>query len=258
MKNEKMPFLEHLSELRRTIAILAAGVGAGFLVSFFFSEKIFGILTVPLRYDVVFKPQYPFAGLLPKGAGAGSLVFLAPAEAFWMHMKISLVAGGVLSSPLTVYLAWKFVSPGLLEREKKYAVPFVLATCFLFALGALFCFIVILPFAMKFLLNYKTEHLTPMISVGNYVDFTLKFILAFGAVFELPLVLVFLTRTGVVSPDALAAKRKYAVLFAFVAAAVLTPTPDAFNQTLMAVPIMLLYECGILASRVFSRRPKDG
>jgi sec-independent protein translocase protein TatC len=107
---------------------------------------------------------------------------------------------------------------------------------------------------MNFLLNYKTENLTPMISVGNYVDLCLKFILAFGAIFELPVVSVFLTRMGIVTPEFLAKNRKYAVLIAFIAAAVLTPTPDAFNQTLMAVPIIILYEVGIWASRIFKKK----
>lgn len=116
---------------------------------------------------------------------------------------------------------------------------------------------IVLPFAMNFLLTYKTENLVPMISVGKYVDFCLKFILAFGAIFELPLIILFLSRMGIVRPETLARQRKYAILGAFVVAAILTPTPDAFNQTLMAVPIVLLYEAGILLSRLLVRR-KDG
>jgi sec-independent protein translocase protein TatC len=107
---------------------------------------------------------------------------------------------------------------------------------------------------MGFLLTYKTESITPMLSVGNYVDFCLKFILAFGAIFELPIVIIFLTRMGFVTPKTLAKHRKYAIILAFVAAAFLTPTPDAFNQTLMAVPIIILYELGVLVSRIFVKR----
>jgi sec-independent protein translocase protein TatC len=130
----------------------------------------------------------------------------------------------------------------------------VFTASLLFLVGASFCFLFVLPFAMGFLLTYKTESMTPMLSVGNYVDFCLKFILAFGAVFELPIVIVFLTRVGIVSPQTLAKNRKFAILFAFIIAAILTPTPDAFNQTLMAVPIIVLYEAGILVSRLFVRR----
>ncbi len=127
----------------------------------------------------------------------------------------------------------------------------------MFVLGSAFCFLVVLPFAMTFLLGYKTGTLVPMLSVGSYVDFCLKFILAFGAIFELPLVLIFLTRLGVVTTKSLARNRKYAILFAFIAAALLTPTPDAFNQMLMAVPIIILYEAGILLSMLFARRRGD-
>jgi sec-independent protein translocase protein TatC len=120
----------------------------------------------------------------------------------------------------------------------------------------MFCFTIVLPFAMKFLLNYKTESLMPMLSVERYIDFCLKFILAFGVVFELPLVIIFLTRLGIVTPQTLAKNRKYAVLLAFVTAAILTPTPDAFNQTLMALPIIVLYEGGLIASRIILRGKK--
>ena len=148
------------------------------------------------------------------------------------------------------------MAPGLLDKEKKYAIPFVFTTTFLFLIGALFCFIIILPFAMNFLLNYKTENLQPMLSVGKYVDFCLKFILAFGAIFELPVLTVFLTKMGIVTPAFLAKNRKYAVLIAFVLAALLTPTPDAFNQSLMAIPIIILYEVGIWTSRILDRKKK--
>jgi sec-independent protein translocase protein TatC len=186
-----------------------------------------------------------------------SLVFLAPAEAFWMHMKVSFVASFIVALPVIFFQIWRFISPGLLSNEKKYLIPFLVSSTALFLAGALFCFVIILPFAMTFLLGYKTGSLTPMISVGSYIDFCLKFILAFGAIFELPLVIVFLSKFGIVSPQGLSKNRKYAVLFAFIAAAVLTPTPDAFNQVLMAVPIIILYEIGILLSIIIYRKKKN-
>jgi len=171
-----------------------------------------------------------------------------------MHLKVSFVVGLMLALPVILHQLWKFISPGLLAKERKYIAPFVVTATLLFLAGAAFCFLFVLPFAMSFLLTYKIGALTPMLSVGNYVNFCLKFILAFGAVFELPIVIVFLTRMGVVTPKTLAKNRKYAALLAFVASAVLTPTPDAFNQTLMAVPIIILYEAGILVSRFIVRR----
>lgn len=252
-----MPITLHLVELRRRIMIVVVALFAGFLASFNYSEDIFRLLTLPLRSNVRYMAAYPFVSFTPKEHALTSLVFLAPAEAFWVHMKIALVSGLVLSFPIFAYELWRFVSPGLLEKEKKYAAPFVLVSSWLFLTGALFCFIIVLPFAMGFLLTYKTESLTPMISVSSYADFCLKFVLAFGVVFEIPVAMVFLTRMGIISPESLSKNRKYAVLLAFVLAAVLTPTPDAFNQTLMALPILVLYEGGIIASRVLRVRKHD-
>jgi sec-independent protein translocase protein TatC len=253
MVEEKMPFTAHLGELRKRLMVSVAAVFAGFIVCFTFSEDIFRVLTVPLRAGIAFKTLFPFVYLVPRET-AHELIFLGPAEAFWAHLKIAMIAGIVVASPALFFEFWRFISPGLHEKERKMAAPFMGVTTALFFAGTLFCFVIVLPFAMKFLLTYKTEHLTPMLSVGKYIDFSLKFILAFGVVFELPVVIVFLTRMGVVTPRTLARNRKYAVLLAFVAAALLTPTPDAFNQSLMAVPIIVLYEGGILASRLVARR----
>lgn len=249
-----MALTGHLGELRKRAFISLAAVAVGFVVAFNFSENIFQLLTLPMRADISFKAAYPFLRLIPKESPVENLVFLAPAEAFWVHLKVSLITGLIATLPVSFHQLWKFLSPGLLEKEKKYTLPFIFIASGLFFFGVVFCFGIVLPFAMRFLLNYKTGTLQPMISVERYIDFCLKFTLAFGAVFELPLVLVFLTRMGFVTPKTLAKNRKYAALFAFVAAAILTPTPDAFNQTLMAVPIIILYEGGILASRIFARR----
>lgn len=252
--DERMPLTEHLSDLRKRIIVSLVALLAGFIISFNFSEEIFKLLTMPMHSNISFKYSYPFIAFIPKEGQNTSLVFLAPAEAFWMHMKVSLIAGLMQSLPVILYQLWKFISPGLLPKERKYVGPFVVSATGLFMFGALFCFAVVLPFAMGFLLTYKTGSMTPMISVGNYIDFCLKFILAFGVVFELPIIILFLTRMGLVSTKTLAKNRKYAALLAFVAAAFLTPTPDAFNQLLMAVPIIFLYEIGILVSRIFARK----
>jgi len=250
-----MPLTAHLSDLRRSILVSIAFLGIAFVVLFNYSEQIFRILTFPLDAELKLEPHRPFFHVTEKPPT--SLVFLSPAEAFWMHLKVSFVAALVVSLPVIFYEVWHFISPGLLKKEKKYVLPFLFFSTTLFLIGAGFCFIVVLPFAMTFLLGYKTASLTPMLSVGNYIDFCLKFILAFGAIFELPLVIIFLTRFGIVTPKTLAKNRKYAVLIAFVLAAVLTPTPDAFNQTLMAVPIIILYEIGILVSRLLAVKKKN-
>ncbi|MHB8881693.1 MAG: twin-arginine translocase subunit TatC [Thermodesulfovibrionales bacterium] len=256
MDRIEMPLIEHLAELRKRLLISFSFLGIAFVVLFRFSEHIFRLLIFPLKSELKFVPVRPFITVIEKQA-ASSLVFLAPAEAFWMHMKVCMVAALIVSLPVIFFQVWRFISPGLVEKEKKYVVPFIFFSSALFLFGALFCFVIVLPFAMTFLLGYKTEHITPMLSVGSYIDFCLKFILAFGAIFELPLVILFLTRFGLITPDTLAKHRRYAVLFAFIAGAMLTPTPDAFNQALMAVPIIILYEIGILLSRILYRRGKN-
>jgi sec-independent protein translocase protein TatC len=167
-----------------------------------------------------------------------------------MYMKLGFIAGIFLALPFLLLQVWLFISPGLKKRERMYALPFIVSGTGMFVLGALFCQYVILPFAMQFLLTYQTAQLTPMISVGHYVDFCSKFLLSFGLVFELPLVITLLSKLGLVTPQFLARNRKYAVLIAFIVAAILTPTPDMFNQTLMAAPILVLYEIGIIMARL--------
>lgn len=255
MSDEKMSFVSHLEELRRRIIICLVAIGAGFLVTFNYSEIILGFLKRPLTTDLAFSRTYPFLRSLPRPGPPIDLIFLAPAEAFWMHMKIALFAGLLLTLPIVLYQIWKFIAPGLLSREKRYALPFVVFSTAFFIGGLLFCFYFVLPFSLNFLLTYKTENLKPMISIGNYIDFTAKFLLGFGVVFELPLAIAIATRMGLVTPQFLSRNRKYAILISFTIAAILTPTPDIFNQTLMALPMYLLYEVGVLAARILIRKP---
>lgn len=250
VSDKKMPLTEHLGELRKRITISLIAIFVGFGLSFYYSEHIFYLLTLPLQGKLKFSLTNPFIFLEILKNPDRQLVFLAPTEAFWTHLKISVISGIIVSSPIILYELGRFVAPGLLPKEKKYVFPLIIVIASLFLLGAMFCFFFVLPFAMNFLLTYKTEALKPMLSVGRYIDFCLKFILAFGVIFEIPVVIVFLTKMGVITTQSLAKNRKYAVLIAFVIAALLTPTPDAFNQILMAGPIILLYEAGIWVSRL--------
>jgi len=256
MEEHKMPITEHLGDLRKRIIVCVIALFITFLISFNYSEDIFRFIMFPLKYNLAFSVKNMYIHFIPQDKLQNTkLVFLAPAEAFWMNIKVAFVAGLISALPVIFHQLWKFISPGLLHKEKRYVVPFILLATSLFLIGAAFCFFIVLPFAMGFLLTYKVgDFLSPMLSVGNYVDFCLKFILAFGAVFELPIAIIFFTRMGIVTPKTLAKNRKYAVLLAFVVAAILTPTPDVFNQTLMAVPIIVLYEVGIILSRIFKRR----
>lgn len=259
MEDDKMPLTDHLGELRKRLLLSLAAVFITFLIAFIYSEDIFKLVMFPLKYNLDFSVRDMYMRFVPQDKLHDTkLVFLAPAEAFWMNLKVAFVAGLMLALPIIFHQVWKFISPGLLSREKKYVLPFVFMATVLFLAGASFCFFIVLPFALGFLLTYKVgDFLMPMLSVGQYVDFCLKFILAFGAIFELPIVIILLTKLGIVTPKTLAKNRKYAVLFAFIAGGILTPTPDAFNQTLMAVPIIILYEIGIWISPLFTAKKKD-
>jgi len=229
--------MEHLGELRVRIMRAMYGLLAGTVIALPFSERIVDWLARPitrLGYE---------------------LVFTAPAEAFWVQMKVGLIAGVFIAAPVILWQVWAFIAPGLHGHEKKYAVPFVLIGSVMFLAGGAFSLFVVTPYALTFLLSYARPGLKPMITIQNHIDFLLKFTLAFGAVFELPLALTLLARMGVVNARMLAKNRRYAILGAFVAGAVLTPTPDAFNQALMAGPLIILYEVGIVCARIFGRKP---
>lgn len=251
-----MSFLEHLSDLRRKIVVSLIATCVTFVVTFNYSEQILKFLMFPLRYSLDFSVRKMYIYFAPQDKLHNTkLVFLAPAEGFWMNMKIAFVAALILALPVIFQQLWSFISPGLHRKEKKYVIPFVLIATSLFLVGVAFCFFIVLPFAMGFLLTYKIgDFMMPMLSVGQYIDFCLKFLLAFGIVFELPIFIVFATRFGLVTTKTLAKNRRYAILIAFIIAAILTPTPDAFNQTLMAVPMIALYEVGILISRILIRQ----
>lgn len=259
MEDEKLPITEHLGELRKRIFISLIAFLTAFIVSFNFSDDIFRLIVFPLKYNLALSLKNPYLQFLPDDKLEGAkLVFLAPAEALWMSIKISAVAALIMGLPVFLYQLWRFISPGLLRHEKKYFIPFIFSASTLFLLGAFFCFFIVLPFAISFLLTYKVgDILMPMLSVGMYVDFCLKFILSFGLIFELPIIIIFLTKMDIVTPQFLAKNRKYAILMSFVLAAILTPTPDAFNQILMSFPIIVLYEVGIWLSRLFKRKRKS-
>lgn len=248
----KMPFLAHLGELRRRLIKTVIAVGVGFLLTFKFSGVIMAFLRRPLVTELAIQWRYPFMVSRVKGAPP-ELIFTAPAEAFWIHLKVALLAGLVVALPVVLFQIWRFVEPGLLAKERRFALPFVVLSTISFAAGMAFCFFLVLPYAFGFLLTYDPT-LKPMLKIGEYIDFTMKFLLGFGVIFELPLGIIIAARLGLVTPEFLARSRKYALLLCFIVGAVLTPTPDIFNQTLMAVPMYLLYEVGIVAARIMARR----
>jgi sec-independent protein translocase protein TatC len=238
MDEKKVPLTTHLQELRKRLILSFIGVGVGFAICYAFAESIFDILAAPLLKA------------MPKG---GSLIFTSVAEAFFTYMKVAFIAGLILASPFVLYQIWAFVAPGLYRHEKKYVIPFVLAGSFFFAIGIFFGYSVAIPIGFKFLLGYATDFVKPMPSMKEYLSFSLKFLLAFGIVFEFPVVLVLLARIGVVNSKMLAKQRKYAILLIFIFAAILTP-PDIISQVILALPLIGLYELSIVLSRIFGKK----
>ncbi len=255
-EESKMSFWSHLEELRKRLVNMAIAIGIGFILCFNYSEEILGLLLVPMNYTTEFVSSFPFLHYTPNKA-TQELYFTTLVEPIMSHLKIGFIAGIIVMVPFLLHQVWKFIAPGLLPKERKYAGQFVFFATLFFFTGVLFCYFLLLPFAIPFLVTYKTEHLKPIIKIGDYIDFTLKFMLASGAVFELPLLMIILGRMGIIQPESLAKFRKYAFLIAFIIGGIVTPTPDVFNMTIMSLPIYFLYELGILGVRILGRKKKD-
>jgi sec-independent protein translocase protein TatC len=239
-EEEKMSLTSHLEELKTRLIRVLIVVGIGFGICYLFKEWSFRVITKPL------------VDAMP---AQSTLIFTGLPEAFFIHMKIAFFASLLLTAPYTLFEIWRFVSPGLYRDEKKYVFPFVFFSSLLFGSGVLFGYFVALPPAFAFFVSFSTDALKPMISFREYLDLTLKFLLAFGLSFEMPVFIFFLAKLGVVNAKMLAKQRRYAILIIFIAAAILTPSPDVLSQILMAIPLMFLYEVSIFVAK-FARRKK--
>lgn len=238
---EKQSFLSHLEELRKRLVVCAIGVGAGFVIAYIFAERLFQLLVAPLK------------AVMPEG---DQLIFTNLPEMFFAYIKVAFIAGIMAASPLIFYQLWMFIAPGLYRKEKKMAIPFVISSTILFVGGALFGYFVVFPFGFKFFIGFSNEYVKALPSVKQYFSFSMKLLFAFGAVFELPVIIFFLSKMGIVTPQFLRQKRKYAILLTFALAAILTP-PDVITQCMMAGPLIVLYEIGILVSRIAQKKKED-
>ncbi|MBW2654993.1 MAG: twin-arginine translocase subunit TatC [Deltaproteobacteria bacterium] len=242
-KEEKSPFTEHLGELRDRLVRSFIAVAIGFVAAYFFKEKLFEILIAPL--------------VIAMGEnGNAQMIFTGLPEAFFTYLKVALLTGIILATPVLFYEFWMFVSPGLYRAEKKYFLPIVFLSVFFFAVGASFGYFIVFPYGFKFFLGFATETISAMPSMKEYLSFASKMLLAFGFVFELPLVLTFMARMGLVTVPFLKKNRKYAILLFFVGAALITP-PDVVTQVMMALPLMLLYEISIIGAKIFGKKKTD-
>lgn len=236
--DEKIPFTAHLDELRKRLIYCFIAVGAGFIVSYGFKERLFQILINPLISVMGTEDKLIFTGL---------------PEAFFTYLKVALLSGLILAAPVIIYQFWMFVAPGLYEKEKRLLIPIVFLSTVFFIGGSLFGYFVVFPFGFKFFLGFASETIKPFPSMREYLGFSSKLLLAFGLVFELPIVITFLARLGLVTVDFLKKNRKYALVLFFVGAAILTP-PDVVTQIMLALPLMLLYEISIIGARLFGRK----
>jgi len=235
---DKIPFSAHLEELRKRLIICFIAIGVGFVLSYGFKEKLFEILT------------HPLIRVMPSG---DKLIFTGLPEAFFTYLKVAFISGIILSTPVIFYQFWKFVAPGLYDKEKRLLFPIVALSTLFFVGGAFFGYFIVFPFGFKFFLGFASDTIRPLPSMREYLSFSTKMLLAFGLVFELPLIITFFARMGIVSVDLLKKKRKYAILIIFTVSAILTP-PDVATQIMMAVPLMVLYEVSIVGAKIFGKK----
>ncbi len=239
----KMSFLEHLDELRRRLLRIVTYLLVGFLVCWFFHKRIYHFIALPIT------------SVLPPG---NKLAYTNVTDPFTIYMKAAFIAGIFLTIPLSLYEVWKFIAPGLYRKEKKYVVPFLVSSVLLFVLGGAFCYAVVLPTTFGFLIQLGADF-TPVIKIDEYLDLTLMLLLGFGLVFEMPVIVAFLSIFGLVSAKFLWDKFRYSIVIIVVLAAIISPTGDAFNLAIWSAPMILLYVISIGVAALFGwRRKKSG
>ena len=238
----KMSFLDHLDELRKRLIVTAVALLGGFLICFAFISPIFDFIMRPLQE------------ILPDG---GRLVYTEPTEAFFLYIKVAALAGLVLATPVVLSQVWLFVAPGLYVHEKRFAIPFVVLATGFFVGGALFSHFILFPVAWRFFAGFASDYMDFMPRIQPAFSLYVKLVLACGVVFQMPTVVFFLARVGVVTPGFLSRNIKYAILLIFIFAAILTPTGDPVTLTLMASPMILLYILSIGIAWLFGRKTDE-
>jgi len=227
-----MSFLEHLEELRRRIIWSLVAVTVGFFACWKYADRI---------YDYM---QAPIMDALRRNGMAEKLVYLNPTEPFNLYLKVAFLAGLFVTSPFVLYQVWLFISPGLYRHEKRYIFPFMFSTVALFLSGGLFGYKMVYPAALNFLIDYGKQF-QPMITIGEYTDLFLTIIIGMGLIFELPILVFFLSLMGIVSAGWMWRNVRYSILVIFIIAAVVTPTTDILNMCLFAAPMVALYVVSI-------------
>ena len=247
LDDSQAPLLDHLIELRRRLVRAVAALAVAFGVCFYFADQIFGFLVLPLT------AAFP--------EGQGQLIYTRLYEAFFVEIKVALFAALFVAFPIIANQLWAFVAPGLYAREKKAFLPFLIATPVLFTLGGALAYFVVMPLAFTWFLGFQGEsgglESQALPAMGDYLDLVMRFILAFGVSFLLPVLLMLLNRAGIVSRAQLVAARKYVIVAVFAVAAIITP-PDPVTQLLLAAPLILLFEGSLVLMRFSEKRNRKG
>ncbi|MEW6547081.1 MAG: twin-arginine translocase subunit TatC [Bacillota bacterium] len=236
-RKSEMTLMEHLEELRRVLVVCTVAVGISTAVVYgFFRQELYDLVTFPLRqYDA-------------------PLIFIGLGEAFMTQLKLAVAAGFVIALPVILWQVWGFIVPALRPEEKRMVGVTALLSLLMFFAGAAFAYFTVFRFAARFLITVAGPEVRPMLSIGHYVSFLVTFLIPFGLAFELPVIIYFLARWGLVTGSWLARNRRPVIVVIFIVAAALTPTPDVVSQLLMAGPLLLLYEVSILVAKVAANR----
>ncbi len=226
-----LTFFEHLEELRKRLVISLALIGLGTAAGFFYSDAALKFLLTPVESKI------------------DQVYFFSPAEAFVVKFKVAFLFGVIVASPGVISQLWLFLSPALHAREKRALIPLVVVTSFLFLSGVFFCFYLVMPTTLQFLVGMQTDFLKPLLSIKNYVDLLFGMLLAFGFCFTLPVFVAVLAFWGVLNSGTLNKYQRPGIVGIFIIAAVVTPTPDFTGQILLAVPLLLLFELSVIGCR---------
>ncbi len=230
----------HLRELRKRLIISVVAVVIGFGICYTFSDDLYIFLARPLM------PHLP--------PGSDFIAFTGVVEPFFIYLKVGFLGGAVIASPVLLYQTWAFVAPGLYSKEKYWFMAVVLASLILFLVGVFFAYLVVFPFGFKYLLSFSSDELKPILSMGSYFSLVTRLLIAFGLVYQLPLAMLVIARLGVMSAAQMLSWWRYTIVLIFLASALITPTPDIFNQLLMAGPLLVLYVSGLILAKIFGKK----
>ncbi|HEC77529.1 MAG TPA: twin-arginine translocase subunit TatC [candidate division WOR-3 bacterium] len=237
MTEKRLTFIDHLEELRRRILSVIACVGLGSIIGFIFARNVLDLII--------------------QKASLESAYFFSPIEAFLAQIKVAIFLGVIISFPFILYQTWAFIGPGLTKKERAISLSYLGSGIILFIIGLLFGYFILIPLGLRFLLSFSTDYIQPLMNISKYLGFIFWCMLGSGFLFQLPLLLFFLMKLGIIDVKTVTKHRAEAIIVLLILCAVITPTGDFFTLLIISVPLLLLFELSILAARLTRRRRKD-